>query len=889
MMKLQFWLVIIMYAYSLLFNGSCARSQESTSTKVVLTIPQDFNPNPLAYKLAQLDKTTGVLQVSYDDGRPAILIELSAGQTYELELARGSVAIQVALLVNEGSQFNEEWSPYWAAERFKLDQQEQVVLLSLIKARNYIGGSFSGRITNSAGMGTTGKIQYQLKIKSDMPAIPLPQIPGDIFNGWLQVYSLYSTDFIGIAYTDQSGLNLFGPNQFKHHFNLKSSNADSFISDSQLVQLGLPYVTKSNYFYNNQTASSDYKIVKNQLPKIYSLGYWGPDQSLKKVVNSFELPDAPTQVYGLDQFKSSNVAGTIVTPPVSNSLVISEWTSVQQGLGLLTLQPVIGEMDVFKGTDQVRQRGGVNEPAQSINPKEIALGATHTCYLNNLNELYCWGSNLYGQVAQNLSLSSVLTYEKVNVSLKFKKIYAGGFHTCGIDENNKLYCWGRNNNGQLGVGQAANSSTPIVVDGNESYQALALGFNHSCGITLGGVLKCWGLNSNGQIGNGTATNQLLPVTVDAGVLYRQVSAGQTHSCGITTLNQLKCWGSATMGKLGEGSTSGNQLSPQIIDSTSNYKSVSAGGEHTCAIRDDHHLFCWGANLEGQLGIGNTTGMSSPQEVSASVTYFEVVTGLNHTCAITEDKMKMQCWGDGSKFANGNYNGDDSSAPSDIFSSQLIHKIAVGLFHSCSIVGSWNALYCWGDNEFDQINGGVNRLNLYPYSHYIEGNKPFVTNIKNQLVYNPYPFYGNIQLKYAGFNGIFIPARWPLNLNQYRDYNNLNYLQMIPEIQVTQVVVYGSRQEQSPSEFLSCKDLILNSSQWGFDQIANSLEASSGLSINQQTNQLHFTNFPVSYNSYNSLDGFRFLVFCPTVKDQNNLNYSAHKPIVFDTDLLSTGP
>src|SRR5439155_7653047 len=94
--------------------------------------------------------------------------------------------------------------------------------------------------------------------------------------------------------------------------------------------------------------------------------------------------------------------------------------------------------------------------------------------------------------------------------LSFNALAVGGFHTCArTSAEAAVYCWGRNDKGQLGDGQ--NWGTPAPVVGDLSFSDLAASESHTCGLTTSGAAYCWGLNSDGQLGNGSTTNSATPV------------------------------------------------------------------------------------------------------------------------------------------------------------------------------------------------------------------------------------------------------------------------------------------------------------------------------------------------------------------------------------------
>lgn len=187
-------------------------------------------------------------------------------------------------------------------------------------------------------------------------------------------------------------------------------------------------------------------------------------------------------------------------------------------------------------------------------------------------------------------------------------VAAGGSHTCALTTVGGLKCWGYNANGQLGNGTTISSSVPLDVSGLVSgVAAVALGGAHTCALTIVGGVKCWGYNEYGQLGNGTTVDVSVPVDVmglTTGAVA--ITAGILHTCAITTDGGLKCWGHNGSGAVGSGTIGNPPWSTTPVDvfgMTSGVSAVEGGGFHTCAIRGDSGLECWGSNGYGQVGDG----------------------------------------------------------------------------------------------------------------------------------------------------------------------------------------------------------------------------------------------------------------------------------------------
>ena len=141
----------------------------------------------------------------------------------------------------------------------------------------------------------------------------------------------------------------------------------------------------------------------------------------------------------------------------------------------------------------------------------------------------------------------------------------------------------------------------------------AAGGYHTCAIRKDHSLWCWGLNDDGQLGTGNTINADTPQRVGTRSNWKAVSAGQYHTCAVRTSGTLWCWGYNYDGELGTGSTISADT-PQRVGTRSNWKAVSAGGFHTCAVRTGGTLWCWGLNNNGELGTGNIISADTPRRV-----------------------------------------------------------------------------------------------------------------------------------------------------------------------------------------------------------------------------------------------------------------------------------
>jgi alpha-tubulin suppressor-like RCC1 family protein len=275
----------------------------------------------------------------------------------------------------------------------------------------------------------------------------------------------------------------------------------------------------------------------------------------------------------------------------------------------------------------------------------------HMCITDSNRAAWCWGSNTGGQLGDG-TVTSRSTPVRVEGNLSFGNLVMGGEHTCGLTDSGEVWCWGYNLAGQLGDGTASNRRLePVKVALPEGVVATAIsaGTNHTCAGTATGDWYCWGLNSSGQLGDGTMTNRSLPTPV-AGGPYVQIAAGEFHGCGRTASGEAFCWGSQGFGGLGNGSLVGGAvLTPAPVLGGHQFTYLYAGVWRTCAIKADFSVWCWGWNGSGQLGNGTLSNTAEPVR-SAFTGYALRMGGTNAstsgqtTCALTNTTQQIFCWG-----------------------------------------------------------------------------------------------------------------------------------------------------------------------------------------------------------------------------------------------------
>ena len=269
----------------------------------------------------------------------------------------------------------------------------------------------------------------------------------------------------------------------------------------------------------------------------------------------------------------------------------------------------------------------------------LAAGVSHGCGLDVTGGAWCWGANEAGQLGDGTTQDRRAA-AAVATDARFSAMAAGLSHTCGLTAGGQAACWGRNANGQLGNGTRQDHFQPAPVAGDHSFRELVAGWNHTCGITPGGQAVCWGSNAKGQIGDGSRVDRVAPTRAQG--TFQGLAAGASHTCGISG-SDIHCWGDNSFGQLGDGTTQDRSAPTKVAELPGAALAMAAGAVHTCVVLTDRTAWCWGQNLQGQLGDGTTTHRSSPVPVSGELGFLTISAAGAVTCGFARDGTEY-CWG-----------------------------------------------------------------------------------------------------------------------------------------------------------------------------------------------------------------------------------------------------
>ena len=250
----------------------------------------------------------------------------------------------------------------------------------------------------------------------------------------------------------------------------------------------------------------------------------------------------------------------------------------------------------------------------------VAVGNTSVCAHNAAGAVWCWGGNSLGQLGNGTTSNSAVPVNPLGLP-PVAGLLAGHNHYCAYTSGGEasagsVYCWGYNAYGQAGTG----STSPTKVTQAALVPGLADaiggdgGYRHICALRAGGKVSCWGENGEGQLGVGDKADSASPKDVSLPAPALQVSAGFEHSCAVAGDGDVYCWGRNHLGQLGDGTTTSSTTPVAVQGIGGPTKRVVAGQHFSCALRVDGALRCWGGNGDLQLGDEGASGGSSTTPV-----------------------------------------------------------------------------------------------------------------------------------------------------------------------------------------------------------------------------------------------------------------------------------
>ncbi len=494
----------------------------------------------------------------------------------------------------------------------------------------------------------------------------------------------------------------------------------------------------------------------NAMGQIGNGGFSAIGQFTPASVCDFGVGGCSGNLSGITQL----TAGDAHTCALTSSGTVFCWGSNQYGqVGSVTGDACTGSLPCSYQPQQVPGLTGVTQ---------IVAGANHTCAIAN-GAVRCWGRNHLGQLGNGTEVDTTSHTLANGLTSGTQVISAGAAHTCAIDALRAVRCWGDGRQNILADaptasclfgGSTACATTPQIIgyelDGRPSIAVLGPHAGRVTGTDF--TLDVYGqyFNANSRVRFGYTTlapptvisENHLQVTVPSSLIasfepfgvtvfnpgyngfdtesstrsfeyFNPIAAGGGHSCRVTAAGAAECWGDNQFGQLGRGTSGGSSNVAQTVSGlASGVARVVVGDDFSCALLNTASVKCWGANNRYQLGTGaggpevcGSTDCSTTPVALGGLTsgvIAQIAAGGQHACAV-QTYGDIVCWGRGTEGQLGDGTAGDSVQPGGLSEGWGIigvDKLALGRYHSCFTGLGSGQVYCWGDNQFGAFGDGT---------------------------------------------------------------------------------------------------------------------------------------------------------------------------------------
>ncbi|GAB1604862.1 X-linked retinitis pigmentosa GTPase regulator-like [Argonauta hians] len=346
---------------------------------------------------------------------------------------------------------------------------------------------------------------------------------------------------------------------------------------------------------------------------------------------------------------------------------------------------------------------------------QLSCGDQHTALVTESGRIFMFGPNDWGQLGLGHTNNvdkpcciKALKHEKVTL------VSCGGCHTLLATDSGKIYAFGANGEGQLGVTGLDKCVEPYHINKlpqSVHYKAIAAGFEHSLCLTENGVVYVWGSNSEGQLGLGDIPDIPVPTKLHIDVFIATIAAGYYHTALLTDTGCVYLFGECEGGKLGLGDKIKTCYIPtKLVSFDSTVKSISCGSSHTAFITKQGELYTFGTGSNGELGHGTYTHtLSLPLKVNLPYKVQSVSCGANHT-AIVSEAGHLYTFGDGrhGKLAQGEDSYSNLFKPClvDQFETFTIDRVVCGGCHMMVVAHRNSLLHT---NTLGNINSSAHTI------------------------------------------------------------------------------------------------------------------------------------------------------------------------------------
>jgi alpha-tubulin suppressor-like RCC1 family protein len=327
------------------------------------------------------------------------------------------------------------------------------------------------------------------------------------------------------------------------------------------------------------------------------------------------------------------------------------------------------------------------------------------------HEVLTWGRNQFGQLGNDTTAhTSVPVSALLPAGTSVTQVTGGYGFSLALTSDGRIWAWGDNSSGQLGIGSFDDSLVPVLVHlpAGAVITAIAAGDDHVVALTSTGELLAWGYNQYGQVGDGTNTDRTEPVAVDlpAGVTVTAIGAGAGHSLAVTSTGRVLAWGYNNTGQLGDGTNTDSNVPVEVpLPAGDTFTAVAGGSGHSLALTSTGQMYAWGYNAYGQLGNNTTTSTNLPVQVQLPVgtTVTAIAGGHGFTSLGLTSTGQVLAWGHNNRGQLGDGTNTNSRVPISVQlpAGTTVTAIAGGDDHGLALTSAGHVL-AWGYNAYGQL-------------------------------------------------------------------------------------------------------------------------------------------------------------------------------------------
>lgn len=485
-------------------------------------------------------------------------------------------------------------------------------------------------------------------------------------------------------------------------------NLDLFTEGTESFALEI----RTNSISGSVRATSETIIINDtsQTPTVVSnVTTVNEGSSVTFTVTTTGVPNGTTLFWTTEAVTGLITAGDFTDNAISGSFTINNNTG--------TVVRGIRADNFTEGTESFRLQIRTGSTSGLVRATSATVTINDTS-LSPPPTLLAWGSG--NQLGTNETANRSSPVSVVGEITDWTEIAAGSSssHSLAIRSDGSLWAWGSGSSGQLGDNTTASVRlSPVsVIGGITNWAKIAGGVNHSVGLRSDGSIWSWGNNGNGQLGTGNYVNRTSPVREGrAFTNWTEISAGGQFTLARRADGRLWAWGTNSFGKLGANYSPlvVRTLPTQVSGTITDWAKISAGYDHGLALRDNGTIWAWGRGYLGRLGTGNLIDRSSPVPITGGISnWTEISAGRQHSLALRADGT-LWTWGDNNDGQLGNNNFVRRSSPVTVLGGfNDWTEISAGSFHNVALRSN-GTIWAWGRGSSGQLGDNSTTLRQSP--------------------------------------------------------------------------------------------------------------------------------------------------------------------------------